>query len=401
MSASKTAWAEYLKRAMAGTPQNKIAESAGVSPSQVSRWLRGVTVPSEKTVRQLVAGLGLSEHEAMTAAGHLLESLPAPPAPASSVPAPKPSVALPGFGAESHSGVMDFFYRGAKTRHLAQILLQARHGLLSPDWRDHLSSYAARWAPESANASAEAVAIAELQSRPIEPWEPHQAPWRQALDSWYLAARENAAEEYANMVRHHLEQVATGEHLARVYSHNNRLGVVILNSVAPLDIQRDRSREMNERLYLANRTKLTALYLAGLSAGGLDVDWKTWYLGEVEKWPEGHPGRPRHLLEARNPLAASLPEYWGWPDDTSSIPAPPATDIVGLSALQPGDRLIAIQRYGPGGEVARYPEGWVIKDPAAVVDGIERIEFDEVDFDLWKGAHYGNESLFHIQRPST
>lgn len=133
----------------------------------------------------------------------------------------------------------------------------------------------AQWAPDSLSANAEAVAIADLQNRPVEPWEPHQAPWRRSLDSWYIAARAAASESHVNMARQHLQHISTGEGLVRAYGHNNRLGGVFLAQVAPLDEQRDHARQLYERVYITERTSLTALYLAGLAAGDLDIDWQT------------------------------------------------------------------------------------------------------------------------------
>lgn len=389
-----TEWAEYLKRVAGDTPQNKLAALAGVAPSQVSRWVAGSTVPSAKTVRQLAAGLGLPEYDAMTAAGHVEKAVQPSVPPASRAAAAPPDE----FVSDFQSGVMEFYYLGAKTRHLSHVLLRARHGQLSPDWREHLVSGSARWAPDSPSANAEAIAIAELQNRPVELWEPHQASWRQSLDSWYIAARANACEGHINMERQQLQQISIGERLVGAYRKNNRLGAVLLSQVAPLDEQRDRSRQLYERVYITERTSLTASYLAGLAAGGLDIDWQTWYLGEIEKWAKDHPGRSRCNSEAQSRSFERLPEYWGWPDKASTEPSPPATNIVRLNELRPSDRLIALQRYGAGGEFVRFTEGAVIKNPGAVVDDMACIEFEGTDSRLYRGALYGDETLFHIER---
>ncbi|WP_255785888.1 helix-turn-helix domain-containing protein [Mycobacteroides abscessus] len=297
-----TRWSEYLRSAIGDTPQNAIAELAGVGPSQVSRWLAGSTVPTVKTVRQLAAALGLPEYEAMSAAGHAIavapvhESGPATPFISSE------------FGAELPQS-QRFYYVAAKTRHLSDILLKARHGLLDPDWRERLPS-GLGCSPTSPSINAEALAIAELLNRPVEPWEPYQAPWREALDSWYMTARAAAGEAHVNVAQHHLDQVVTGERLVRAYGLNRRLGDALVPNIAPFDGLCDQSRDTNDKVYVAQRTSLTALYLAGLAAGGDDIDWRAWYLNEVNQWPETHPGRARCLLEANSALDRPLPGYW-------------------------------------------------------------------------------------------
>jgi transcriptional regulator with XRE-family HTH domain len=49
-----------------GLTGDELAATAGVDPAQISRWMRGVNVPSKASVRRLAAALGVSPHEILT-----------------------------------------------------------------------------------------------------------------------------------------------------------------------------------------------------------------------------------------------------------------------------------------------------------------------------------------------
>lgn len=197
----------------------------------------------------------------------------------------------------------------ARAKHMSDILFRVRLGHLSPDWRNNLRSVAAQMGVSGPQADAEAAAILDLQTLPIAPWEPHQSDWRGSLDSWYFAARQNAADRYVNTVRLDVEQLTASDPVVALIA-SGQLAEKILKSVAPQDCQADTTRQVYMQAYIAERTSLTGSYLAGLAAGGEDVDWRSWYRTEIMAWPADHPSRHRCEFEIADRTHEKLPQYW-------------------------------------------------------------------------------------------
>lgn len=385
-----TSWANYLEQVANNVPNSKIAELAGVDVSQVSRWKSGSTVPAEKTVRQLALALERSQDEALVAAGHL--KLPAhPPRSAPSGPPQSDPSSLRG-------GLRGYFYTAAKIRYFLPVLKRARIGILSLDWRDELTPQSPdSWGGDARLAEVDALAVADIQSLPYANWEPFRADWKTALDSWYLTTRTVIGEEYINHVRQALDQISDGDRLVGAYARADRLIETLTETIGPIDDKRDSNRVTYEMMYVGDRTALTASYLAGLAAGGHDIDWRSWYLNQAEAWSDAHPYKSRVQLTVSSPKLQSLPAYWTAQVKKNQLISP-ATDVVAAADLLPGDRLIGRQKFGRGREVLRCPEGWIVKTGAHMRDGIECIALEGKDLNLWNGTEYLPQTLFHVQR---
>lgn len=295
-----TSWANYLKQVAGAIPQNQLAEMAGVSPSQVSRWKSGATVPSAKAVKRIAAALGRSETEALAAAGHNHRA-------SNSAPRSEPFTIKP---ADPGGDLRSHYYVAAKTRYLTQILKKAREGWLSINWRDELTPITTEMSISATLIEVDALAVADIQSLPAADWEPFQADWRAALESWYVAARTIVSENYINSFRGFFDQIADGDRLILSFARNGRLAESITETVTPLDDKRDSNRANYEMMYVTDRTRLTASFLAGLAAGGLDIDWRSWYSSQIESWPDDNTYRLIANLALTNPDFGRLPEYW-------------------------------------------------------------------------------------------
>ncbi|SHS72534.1 Helix-turn-helix [Mycobacteroides abscessus subsp. abscessus] len=297
-----TSWVNYLQQVAGDTPQNQLAEMAGVAPSQVSRWKSGATVPSAKAVKRLAAALGRSEAEALAAAGHAPGSIHA-----ASTPRSDPFNIRP---TDLRGGLRGHYYTAAKTRYLDRILKRAREGSLPIAWRDELVPITEESWGSSTLVEVDALAVADIQSLPVAAWEPFQAEWRPALESWYVAARTIVSENYINTIRDFLDQIIDGDRLVAIFAREGRLVEEITEGIAPLDVRRDSNRTNYEMMYVVDRTRLTASYLAGLAAGGLDIDWRSWYSSQIESWPDDRSYKLSARLTLTNPDFGRLPEYW-------------------------------------------------------------------------------------------
>lgn len=379
-----TSWSNYLKQVASDVPNSTIAELAGVDVSQVSRWKSGATIPAEKTARQLALGLGLPEDEALAAAGHLkLPVRHARPSPPNSTPSD-----LPG-------GLGGYFFTSAKARYLQPILKQARAGTLSLDWREELTPQSVESWGDARLAEIDALAAAEIQSLPYADWEPYRSDWRTALDSWYIASRAALSGQYINEARRLLDQIVDGDRLISTFSRSGRLITSFMETIAPLDDRRDSNRATYNAMYVCDRTKLTVSYLAGFAAAGHDIDWRSWFLSQTKTWPDDQKWQIDLLVNDQH--LETLPTYWATQAKNVEL-VEPATDVVTAGDLLPGDRLIARQKFGTGGDLYRCPEGWIVKTGAHMRDGIECITLDGVDLNLWNGAEYLPQTLFHVQR---
>lgn len=205
--------------------------------------------------------------------------------------------------------ISNYSYVASRCRHLMEQLRQARFGRLDPNWRSNLQSISAQFAATGVQADAESTAIAELQNLPLMPWEPNQAPWRQSLDSWYAVAHKTLALDYVNQVQIHLNSMRDADMVGPL-ALTGILAEKILDTVSPHDNRGDDTRRTREWTYIGQRTSLTGSYLAGLSAGGVNVDWRGWYIEQIARWPQDHPILGRFRAEIQHGRYEFLPEYW-------------------------------------------------------------------------------------------
>lgn len=202
-----------------------------------------------------------------------------------------------------------YSYVSTRSRHYRDTLQAARLGHLAPNWRDNLRPISAQVGGPEYHVDAEATAVAELQNLPIMPWEPHQADWRMALDCWYSAARKAAVEDYANKALESLEQLRRSP-MVEALIPGRKLAESILTLVAPHDNRVNETRHLQDWLYVTETTSLTAAYMAGLAAGGEEIDWRSWYREQITAWPDGHMMRRRAEAEIQHGRYEFLPEYW-------------------------------------------------------------------------------------------
>ncbi len=125
-----------------------------------------------------------------------------------------------------------------------------------------------------------------------------------------MAARTIVSENYINTIRDFLDQIIDGDRLVAIFAREGRLVEEITEGIAPLDVRRDSNRTNYEMMYVVDRTRLTASYLAGLAAGGLDIDWRSWYSSQIESWPDDRSYKLSARLTLTNPDFGRLPEYW-------------------------------------------------------------------------------------------
>lgn len=159
---------------------------------------------------------------------------------------------------------------------LKPILMDARTGKLDPNWRHGLSPAIVGGTSEEALEHSNILAVHELSTMGVQPWEPHSGlGWQVALDAWYAALVE------VNDTRERTEQLMPGvdvdapevvREFTESVAHNPGL-----RSFA------ERAAEGRRRW----RDWEGAWYRAGLAAGGLDVDWRGWYRSRIATWTNG------------------------------------------------------------------------------------------------------------------
>lgn len=203
----------------------------------------------------------------------------------------------------------NYSHVASRCRHLSDLLSKARFGGLDPDWRSNLQSFSAQYAAPGLHTDAESTAIAELQMLPFMPWEPNQAPWRRSLDSWYAVAHKTLALDYTNHSQILLNSMRDAD-MVGPFARTGTLAEKILDTVYTHDNRADEIRRTHEWTYIGQRTSLTGSYLAGLSAGGMDIDWQGWYSEQIAKWPQDHPMLGRFRSEINSRTYERLPKYW-------------------------------------------------------------------------------------------
>ena len=200
-------------------------------------------------------------------------------------------------------------YLDMRVRLIGEALRRARAGTLEPDWRNHLLT----WFPELVAVSPDNAALVarEATELPVQPWEPYAAhgDWREALDAWYSDTLALEAEHEAELLApaprpsdDNLEWYASGRELQQ---------------------QADRATREGKR---RERDCLGASYRAGLAAGGVEIDWVSWYRQRVIEWVDCGDGGDasaaraesmridyrRHLADQPGwrEYLQQLPEYW-------------------------------------------------------------------------------------------
>lgn len=205
---------------------------------------------------------------------------------------------------------------------IEDILGRARNGTLTVTWRDEvcLPIGAGGHTGGAVYSDAEQLALHAIREMPSAAWEPGRGlGWREALSAWYVDSRNVAMQRYSGATRQLLDR----EELAV----KSLAGILRVRSVAPGGQQlwdrvvldnnaemNDRSRILQANLFIQARDRLTASYLAGLAAGGDDVDWQAWFTKRVSTWPADSPATRRARVELAGPSFCTsmqrLPQYW-------------------------------------------------------------------------------------------
>lgn len=209
---------------------------------------------------------------------------------------------------------------------LEKRLREAREGRLSVNWRDELAPPVVFPGPSAVREDAQKLAVEEIRQRPVAPWEPGHVPhWRTALGSWFADARMALDQRFTVMTdRARQIRVSAGRMPAgrvRLIPGGpldvGSLAGFLTDEVTQLDAQADQLRASMSSTYIQERDRLTMSYLAGLAAGGEEVDWRGWFLDRVAAWPaEAAGGKRRAELELSSAtstfasLTQRLPSYW-------------------------------------------------------------------------------------------
>lgn len=189
------------------------------------------------------------------------------------------------------------------------LLQAARRGTLKPQWRETLSVdnwlYRNERPPEDPRIrEADEMIINELRAMPPAAWEPFVAEgdWRRALQAWHQAATE----------------VHDSFEVLRLDARRDR-DELDDHEAAPQHVNRTTSlRSSTDAVHARKRVEIEALYLAGLAAGGDDVDWISWYRNRIQILDDvsfsNVPSNTEilHQLDSPDVQAAMqmLPDYW-------------------------------------------------------------------------------------------
>lgn len=224
------------------------------------------------------------------------------------------SQAFPGMSDPSHQRVSAVYVASVRDDLLKRLLEQARLGTLDPQWRSSMISPKAQLYPDAVTDD-DRAAVMEIQQLPPQPWEPHQGPWRAALDAWFLAqfginerARIRSAQTYVSQLE---TQGMAGLLKFRVASatgtYTDELVIDELRALPYAEL-----RDPNDAVHKARRDELVACYLAALDDAGISNDWAEWLRARTKTW--GNPmleNKWRVMLQG--PILAEmwrLPAYW-------------------------------------------------------------------------------------------
>ena len=185
-------------------------------------------------------------------------------------------------------------------------LIDARTGNLDPRWR-HSLSLALFGALDEAQEHSTELALHELSTMGVQPWEPHTGSgWRVSLDAWHAALAE------VNDTRERTERLMTGAdadapEVVREFTEATAQNPVLSSFAERVAEGRRRWRDWEG-----------AWYRAGLAAGGLNVDWRGWYYSRIGTWTTGlssleGPSAIEELTALEHgdkDHMQSLPAYW-------------------------------------------------------------------------------------------
>jgi hypothetical protein len=204
---------------------------------------------------------------------------------------------------------------------LRQMTLErARDGSLSPTWRDELPLSNASL-PPGASIEGFEMAVDKIRQMPYPAWEPGHAPdWQTALGAWYIDSRSLLTQsDTVNAHRLTAAMVTADDVLSHDVGYpgpngESRLLSHLSTSLGSIDETSDFARHLLEQSYVQTRDLLTASYLAGLAAGGREVDWVQWLKARVAHWSPDEPGTRRAITEFNHPTFREqlerLPKYW-------------------------------------------------------------------------------------------
>lgn len=200
-------------------------------------------------------------------------------------------------------------YTSERNNLWAQVLRWARSGELPPDWRDHLPGYCARIAaiggrkPELRD-DIDGLILHEFATLPPQPWEPHAAAgdWRTALDSWYrdmLAVHDRRRQQDQEMRASKPQPFQLPIRPITDETENDPW----LEKHLTRALQRADFDAMQAINHERRRDQIEAWYRAGLSAGGDDEDWQSWYRDRINNtWQRRHDTIYSGLLTADREL---------------------------------------------------------------------------------------------------
>lgn len=163
------------------------------------------------------------------------------------------------------------------------LLVAARRGALKPQWRDALSVdswvYRNERPPEDPRIrEADEMVINELATMPPAAWEPFVADgdWRRALQAWHQAAIEihDSFEILRRDARRDRDEM---DDVTEIAGDEDDIEHLIRSSSL---------RSSADALHDRNRDEIEALYMAGLAAGGDDVDWISWFRNRIQQSDE-------------------------------------------------------------------------------------------------------------------
>lgn len=195
---------------------------------------------------------------------------------------------------------------------LKRVVQNARDGLLAPHWRDLVATMSPLTGPDPM--SVHPLVVAAINEMPYAAWEPGHSPgWRVAADSWFATARTALAEERRLMLMYHADLTK----LAELVPISARAAVApsvadALGEVASLDDRNDAMARQSLSTFIMARDKLTASYRAALAAGGVDIDWRSWFEERINAWDhEAGAASARIILRQPSPCYMErLPDYW-------------------------------------------------------------------------------------------
>ena len=195
---------------------------------------------------------------------------------------------------------------------LQRVLQDARDGLLVPHWRDLVATMSPLTGPDPM--SVHPLVVAAMTEMPYAAWEPGHSPgWRAAADSWFAAARTALAEERRLMLMHHADLTTLAE-LVPISARAALASSVAdaLGEIARLDDRNDAMARQSLSTFIMARDKLTASYRAALAAGGVAIEWRSWFEKRINAWDtEAGAASARIILrQPSHSYMERIPDYW-------------------------------------------------------------------------------------------